>query len=459
MVNFIGHHHARAILFTVAFVTAIAGYVNPSPSEILCFATHNSSYIHVCGNKINSTCIINMMPASHKGFYSKQCTTDSKVIPNIPFISKHSHKLCKKQNPNILWASVVVRNDAYSMVEWLTWHLLIGFQHILVYDNDSTDNLYIAIKPFIDAGMVEYIPNPGKDVQIKACNLALQKCRENKVTWLAVFDLDEYIVPLSTSCILDFFTPYKNNNDISAIHVSWHFVPSNGKISRYSLFPNNTPPSNIRNQSFITTIENSLYNNIRVPRANMHIKAIYKVSNTISGAVHAGMYKKGTHPILSNGNRAPEGKVRVEPVSTHLVMLHLQSRTLEEWVMKRERGRADELFRREDMTDPKWKRPAVTATTTVSHSDPSLKGDVLCTTCFSPLEIMVAEWRCILYGGKLTSLDPATVACIPTANSLLELIDVDRSKVPKNPAVRDISEKIRHIITLLNKALLEKNLQ
>jgi hypothetical protein len=136
---------------------------------------------------------------------------------------KYLGKVEKPENfPCYLAIAAIVKNEAPYIVEWIEYHLLQGVEKILVYDNESDDNLKEVIAPYIDEGIVEYIfwPNKGlkspdnlrkknyklwshwfvNKVQVPAYHNAI-KHLENKTYWIAFIDIDEFIVPVSKNTV------------------------------------------------------------------------------------------------------------------------------------------------------------------------------------------------------------------------------------------------------------------
>jgi vacuolar-type H+-ATPase subunit F/Vma7 len=94
----------------------------------------------------------------------------------------------------------VAKNEAPYIKEWLEFHKLAGVEKFYIYDNESEDNLKEVLQPYIDKGEVEYTFFPGKAVQMKAYDHAVKRFR-NETRWLAVIDIDEFIVPVSAEGI------------------------------------------------------------------------------------------------------------------------------------------------------------------------------------------------------------------------------------------------------------------
>lgn len=96
--------------------------------------------------------------------------------------------------PHSLSIVAIVKNEGSYLKEWLDYHRMLGVTHFLIYDNDSTDDTSEVLRPYVQAGVVEYISWPGKVMQVKAYTDALHRLRHLS-RWVAFIDLDEFIVP------------------------------------------------------------------------------------------------------------------------------------------------------------------------------------------------------------------------------------------------------------------------
>jgi hypothetical protein len=104
------------------------------------------------------------------------------------------------QPPFTLAVCAVMYNEGFYLREWVLYHLLVGVQHFYLYDNDSNDNTREALQPFIERGIVTYIPLPGEKgaaqfIQLAKCFNASAPTQPAK--WMAGFDIDEFLVVLS----------------------------------------------------------------------------------------------------------------------------------------------------------------------------------------------------------------------------------------------------------------------
>ena len=88
----------------------------------------------------------------------------------------------------------ILKNEGAYLKEWLDYHLFAGVDHFYLYDNDSPDNQAEVAKPYVEAGLVDYIPYPGKAMQFMCYNEALSKVQFES-RYISFIDLDEFVYP------------------------------------------------------------------------------------------------------------------------------------------------------------------------------------------------------------------------------------------------------------------------
>ncbi len=124
---------------------------------------------------------------------------------------------CSSSNyPYQLAVCAIFKNEAPWLKEWIVYHHdILGFERFYLYNNDSSDNYEEVLRPFIEKGIVELIDwnskdeshkYPGKErdnpscpwheYQLGAYNECLKKRALGKAKWVAVIDVDEFIVPV-----------------------------------------------------------------------------------------------------------------------------------------------------------------------------------------------------------------------------------------------------------------------
>ena len=88
----------------------------------------------------------------------------------------------------------ILKNEGHYLKEWLDYHIVAGVEHFYLYDNESPDNQAEVAKPYVAAGLVDYIPAPGKFMQCAAYNDAVKRFKFQS-RYMAFIDGDEFIYP------------------------------------------------------------------------------------------------------------------------------------------------------------------------------------------------------------------------------------------------------------------------
>lgn len=127
----------------------------------------------------------------------------------------------------------IFQDEAPYMKEWIDHHRSVGADHFWLYNNDSSDNYKEVLQPYIDEGVVELIewPSPHRDendwnnycfnVQPAAYTDALYRAR-GKANWLALIDLDEFIVPVKEKSVPKILeTHFPRHSRIGGVCVNW----------------------------------------------------------------------------------------------------------------------------------------------------------------------------------------------------------------------------------------------
>ncbi|MDR2772812.1 MAG: glycosyltransferase family 92 protein [Elusimicrobiota bacterium] len=109
---------------------------------------------------------------------------------------------------NELSIASIVRNEADYIREWIEYHKLVGVEKFYIYDNESDDGLKEILEPYIKEGCVVYRYFPGKERQLRAYEDAVDKYKY-ETKWLALIDIDEFIVPKKYEKITDFLKDFE----------------------------------------------------------------------------------------------------------------------------------------------------------------------------------------------------------------------------------------------------------
>ena len=89
----------------------------------------------------------------------------------------------------------IVKNEGDYLEEWLAYHIALGVDHFLIYDNGSTDHTPELLERYLNHGLVTYIAWPMRAGQISAYNHSL-RFFGHSARWMAYYDPDEFLVPL-----------------------------------------------------------------------------------------------------------------------------------------------------------------------------------------------------------------------------------------------------------------------
>lgn len=125
----------------------------------------------------------------------------------------------------------IFHDEAPYMQEWIEFHKIVGVQHFILYNNNSTDDYLNVLTPYIEEGIVELIEWPSfqkdKDwnnfcfnIQPNAYTDAINKTK-NISKWLALIDTDEFIVPVLDKTILECLE--NRYSSVSGLGINWQY--------------------------------------------------------------------------------------------------------------------------------------------------------------------------------------------------------------------------------------------
>lgn len=131
----------------------------------------------------------------------------------------------------------IIKNENLYLREWIEYHLNIGIEHFILYDNNDPDGEIpsLVIQDYIDKGLVEVIDYRGKKTpnnfwsfQVAAYNDCIQKYKDSG-NWFAFIDVDEFIYIEKYKKIQTLFDnmPYDN---FDAVLLCWLNYGDNGKL-------------------------------------------------------------------------------------------------------------------------------------------------------------------------------------------------------------------------------------
>ena len=130
----------------------------------------------------------------------------------------------------------VFKDEAPYFKEWIEYYKLMGVQHFRLYNNESTDNYLEVLKPYIDAGEVTLIDWPSDPkrlgsaewpwyTQLPACTDAIVNL-SGISEWLAIIDLDEFIIPFYHTNLISFLKEYE---PYAGVLINWQNFGTSSK--------------------------------------------------------------------------------------------------------------------------------------------------------------------------------------------------------------------------------------
>jgi len=231
------------------------------------------------------------------------------------YIENLLHRSKRTKYEITLAATTLVMNEAPYLREWIEYHKIMGVEKFYIFDNYSTDNIKKVLRPYILSGEVEYILFPSIEahspsIQPQAFTTAVRKARLN-THWLAVLDVDEFIVPVKYNLI-----EFLNNlpNHTAAVELPWVLYGFNSNYKKPDGLVIENYPKRWDGQPFEYLPENLQWIN------NQVYKSIVRPDYVLSYGVHRGDYL----PFM-----------KIETLTPDAIRLnHYWTKSWEEWCSK-----------------------------------------------------------------------------------------------------------------------------
>lgn len=216
----------------------------------------------------------------------------------------------------------IAKQEQDYIEEFVQYHLMLGFKHIFVYDNEDVPTYGDMLKKYSQYVSVIHLPynNYGRGVQYVALDDFMQRIvRKSNITHVAHIDIDEYIVLKQHRTISEFISEYIKD-DCQGIGMNWRMFGSNGHTSK-TLVPN-------------------VLRFTKCDNGNHHIKTIFAVKHFHSFInCHHVSYTIGN--TKNTRGTVIKGSV-CDDIDFSVVQLnHYKCKTWPEFQEIRKRGRAD----------------------------------------------------------------------------------------------------------------------
>lgn len=237
---------------------------------------------------------------------------------------------------NNIALSVLCKESADDIKEWIQYHSAIGIDHFLLYDNGSFPKLTDALDSEINRGLVTIIDWTQDNYygrQVRSQKHSIDNYKEFR--WIGFFDIDEFIVLLDGSSNIK--TYLSNYEDYDGICLHWLLFGANNHTTKQnSVIYNYTQscPSHGANEHIKCIINPKGYDQKQIYHNNPHWML------TIKGSVNV-LGQKVTDAFGSTRQR------QSKPIINQIMRLnHYYTKSLEDFQIKASRGGGNKVDRK-----------------------------------------------------------------------------------------------------------------
>jgi O-antigen biosynthesis protein len=213
------------------------------------------------------------------------------------------------------------KDEGADLTEWVAYHRVIGVDHFVLYDNESSDDGASLLLASSFKSHVTVIPMAGRPVQQLAFKHFIDFYAHN-CDWVAFIDIDEFIHPINTDSIKGLLSRY---DGFSAVLLNWLTFGPNGHIKR----PNGL------------VIENYTQ---RLPDddiVNRHVKSLVRTSHLLGLMGTAHVFDTAGQACNSRAEPAPKEPIQQNVCHDVICVNHYYTKSRADWDLKQKRGRPD----------------------------------------------------------------------------------------------------------------------
>ncbi|MEO8305593.1 MAG: glycosyltransferase family 2 protein [Betaproteobacteria bacterium] len=234
------------------------------------------------------------------------------------------------QQKHFLSLLAPVKDEESYLLEFINYYLIQGVDHFYFYDNDSKIPVVDVIREYRDCCTV--LKASGDAVQVRAY---AHFCRHFKqeTNWLAIFDIDEFVLPHKHGSLREFLADYDHCDGIG---INWVMFGDGHHDTR--------PDGGV--------IANYLY---RAAKQHPCIKSVVKTRKLVEiGHPHLATLREGSLYVDPHGNRIASAYNENHTIDV-IQLNHYFTKSKAEWNTKLHRKRADTgKSRAEHTEDHAW---------------------------------------------------------------------------------------------------------
>lgn len=191
------------------------------------------------------------------------------------------------------------KNEGLYLLEWIAYHLTIGFDEIIIASNDDSDGSDSLLQALAENGWIHYVRNTvknGESPQFAAYRRIYKHPIYQNAQYAMVLDADEFLNLKQHTSVQSFLNSYPTAD---AIAIFWRYYGSSGNFFW-------TDDLVIDRFKTCATPFHSI---------NAHFKTIFKVSDNVKGL--------GIHKPLFDLQPFKSGKIRYEYVTNNALAIDI----------------------------------------------------------------------------------------------------------------------------------------
>jgi len=217
-----------------------------------------------------------------------------------------------------LCACLIFKDSARYLDEWIRFHLLVGFDHLYLYDNDSSDDGARIVRRYVRQKRVTLCRWSGTAPQMAVYQHCLNTHRQDS-RWIAFIDDDEFLFPAQHESLKEVLPKYEEYPGVGAC---WLLFGSSG---------HRRAPAEFVARSYRR----------RASWVDKHVKCIVDPTRVSAPAIIGHAFHCTAGEIVDENRVPTDGPFSRAPSAEVLCLNHYLIKSEEEMLQRRSRPSAD----------------------------------------------------------------------------------------------------------------------